>query len=144
MLCGTQQENHLATGSWFNQLQPPFDNPAIRRALLSGISQSDAISAAVGDDAALWQDKVGFFQPGSTMANDAGIEVLTSKRDFAKVKTDLAAAGYKDETVVLPVPADMPLISGMSEVVADMLRKSSMTVYEQTMDWGTAVPKDAL
>ena len=33
-----------------NHLQPPFDNPAIRRALLGAVSQKDFMTAIVGDD----------------------------------------------------------------------------------------------
>ena len=50
---------------------------------------------------ALWREGVGVFPPETPLASDAGIEVLTSPRDYDKVKRDLAAAGYKGEKVVL-------------------------------------------
>ena len=34
----------------FNHLHPPFDNPAIRRALLGAISQADYMTAVIGTD----------------------------------------------------------------------------------------------
>ena len=34
----------------FNQLNPPFDNPAIRRALLGAVQQSDYMIGMVGND----------------------------------------------------------------------------------------------
>ncbi len=64
-----------------NQLQPPFDNPAIRRALLGAVDQTDFMHAVVGTDPALWHDQVGVFCPGTPLASEAGMDVLTSKRD---------------------------------------------------------------
>ena len=55
----------------FNHLQPPFDNAAIRRAILGGIVQSDYMLGVVGDNKALWRDGAGFFQPDSPMASNA-------------------------------------------------------------------------
>ena len=34
----------------FNQLNPPFDNPALRRAMLGAVEQSDYMIGAVGTD----------------------------------------------------------------------------------------------
>ena len=48
----------------FNHTLPPFDNPAIRRAVLAAGSQRDFMSAIGGDDRSLWRDNVGFFAPG--------------------------------------------------------------------------------
>ncbi len=84
----------------FNHLQPPFNNPAIRRAALGAINQTDLVIAEAGSDPSAWNDKVGVFCPESPMANDAGLDVLTSKRDYARVKQQLAAAGYDGGKVV--------------------------------------------
>jgi peptide/nickel transport system substrate-binding protein len=51
-----------------NDLQPPFSNPRIRRALLYGISQQDCLIAATGTDPTLWRAGVGCFPPVSPMA----------------------------------------------------------------------------
>ena len=58
----------------FNQFHPPFNNPAIRRALLGADDQSDVMTAVVGTDPARWRDRIGRFGPGSPMATEAGIE----------------------------------------------------------------------
>ena len=39
----------------FNHLHPPFDNPAIRRAILGAITQSDYMIALNGPDKTLWR-----------------------------------------------------------------------------------------
>jgi peptide/nickel transport system substrate-binding protein len=68
-----------------NCLQPPFNNPAIRRALMGAISQHDMMVTAAGDDPALWRDRLGYFHPRSSMATDAGMELLTGPRNLKRV-----------------------------------------------------------
>jgi peptide/nickel transport system substrate-binding protein len=68
-----------------NHLYPPFDKPAFRRALLGAIDQKEFMVATRGEDTSLWSAPVGFFPPASPMASDAGLSVLTGKRDYAAV-----------------------------------------------------------
>jgi hypothetical protein len=70
----------------FNHLYPPFDNPGIRRALLGVVDQAEFMTAVAGDDRTLWRDHVGVFTPGSPMATNAGMEVLTGPRDFTRAR----------------------------------------------------------
>ncbi len=127
----------------FNQLFPPFDNPAIRRALLGAVDQSDFMTAVAGTDPAMWRDKVGYFPPGSPLASDVGMQVLTGPRDMAKVKQDLAAAGYNGEKIVVMVATDLPVLNAMGEVGVDMLQKAGMNVDAQETDWGSVVQRRA-
>lgn len=71
----------------FNHLQPPFDKPEMRRALLGAIKQEDYMTAVAGEDRSYWADSVGFFAPGSPMANSGGMEVLP--------KTPISAASKR-------------------------------------------------
>jgi peptide/nickel transport system substrate-binding protein len=125
----------------FNHLMPPFDNPAIRRAFLAGVDQTDYMTAVMGDDRSLWNDRCGFFLPGSPFATDAGMEVMTGPRDLDKVKRDLAAAGYKGERVVFVVPTDLPALNAMSLLAGDMFRRVGINLDYQTLDWGTVLPR---
>lgn len=125
----------------FNHLQPPFNNPAIRRAFLAGVSQVDFMTVTMGDDRTLWQDKVGYFLPGSPSASDVGMEALTQPRSIEKVKAALQAAGYNGEKVVLMVPTDIPSLNAMSEIAADMFRRSGVNLDYQALDWGTVLPR---
>jgi peptide/nickel transport system substrate-binding protein len=119
-----------------NCLQPPFDKPAVRRALLSAINQDDFMMAIVGSDKSTWRNRVGVYCPASPMANDAGIDVL-AKRDPAAANRELAAAGYNGEPVVLLAPTDFPAIGTLADVTADMLKQCGMNVDYHAMDWGT-------
>jgi peptide/nickel transport system substrate-binding protein len=127
----------------FNHLHPPFDKPAVRRALLGAVQQSDFMTAVIGTDRSLWREEIGFFPPGTPMASDAGVEALTAPRDLDKVKRDLAAAGYNGERVVLMAAADFPSLNALAQVANDMLRKAGMNVDYVSTDWGSVVQRRA-
>jgi peptide/nickel transport system substrate-binding protein len=124
----------------FNQLFPPFDNPAIRRALLKAVRQKDFMEAVVGGNAA-YDDHVGFFTPGMPMASTAGMAALSGTTDPATTKRELAEAGYHGEPVVYLSVSDVPRINAIAEVGADMLRRVGMNVQEVATDWGTVVQR---
>jgi peptide/nickel transport system substrate-binding protein len=125
----------------FNHLIPPFDNPAIRRALFGAVTQSDYMIGMVGTDAENWRDKVGYFCPETPMASDTGMEALTSPRDPEKVKRALAEAGYAGEPVVILTPTDISSARALAEITADALRKLGMAVQAQTMEWASLVQR---
>jgi len=125
----------------FNHLTPPFDNPAIRRALLGAIEQRDYMIAINGADKSLWRDGVGYFAPTSPYASKAGMEKLTGKRDLAKVKSDLEKAGYKGEKVVMLVAVNIPYLKMMGEVSNDVFKKVGLNVDYVSTDWTSVVQR---
>jgi peptide/nickel transport system substrate-binding protein len=127
----------------FNHLQPPFDNPAIRRALLPAIDQRAFMQAAYGDDPALYRVPAGAFTPGTPLANDAGLAVLTGPRSIDAAQQALRAAGYKGEKVAMMAPTDLANINALTEVAADLMRRVGFNVDLQATDWGTAIQRRA-
>jgi peptide/nickel transport system substrate-binding protein len=127
----------------FNHLHPPFNNAAVRRALLGAVNQADYMTAVIGTDRSLWREGVGFFPPGTPLANDAGMEAVTGPRDMEKVKRDLAAAGYNGERVVLIAASDFPSLNALAQVGNDMFRRAGMNVEYVSTDWGTVVQRRA-
>jgi peptide/nickel transport system substrate-binding protein len=126
-----------------NWLQPPFDNPAIRRVVLHAVIQPDYLTAMLGDDGALWHAPMGAFTPGTPLANDAGLSAITGPRDFGALRQQMTEAGYKGERVALIVPTDFPNLKALADVGADMLRRLGMNVDYQAMDWGTLLTRRA-
>lgn len=122
-----------------NNLQPPFNNPAIRRAMLRAIDQPDFMTAIAGDDKAMWRSGVGIFTPGTDMASDAGMDVLNSPRDLARVKAMIKEAGYNNERTVLLMPSDPHYRKAMADVSAELLKNLGFNLDIQSMDWGTAI-----
>jgi peptide/nickel transport system substrate-binding protein len=120
-----------------NHLQPPFDNAALRRALLPAVSQADYMQAVMGTDPALWRTGVGVFTPGTPLASDAGLAAM--RFDLERARRAVAESGYKGEPVVVLAATDVPAVAALSAVGIDMLRKMGLAVEEQAMDWGSVV-----
>ncbi len=119
-----------------NQLVPPFDNPAIRRALLGAVDQEDYMVAVAGSDKEMWQTGVGVFLPGSPLANDAGMEVLNGKRDLEKVKRELKPRAIRNPSRAYPRRHRPREPAAEGDVGSDMLMKcGGEPVDYQTMDW---------
>lgn len=123
----------------FNHMQPPFDNPAIRRAFLPAINQADFMMAVNGNEPDSIRTGAGFFPSISPLASTRGLDVM--KGDIAAGRAALRAAGYRGERVVLLGPTDIAAPKALSEVTADLFRRLEVNVDFQTMDWGTAVQR---
>lgn len=123
-----------------NHLQPPFNNPAVRKALLMGVNQAD-FGKILSTTADGYFTDVGFFSPTSPMASKAGLEVMVA--DIEAAKKALADSGYDGTPVTLLDPVDMALTHGPTLLVADLLQKIGFKVDLQTVDWGTLVQRRA-
>lgn len=121
----------------FNHLNPPFDNPAVCRALLGAVNQAEMMDAVAGADTAVRRGPAGIFTPGGPMASDAGMALLTGPRDLARSRRELEAAGYRGEKVVLLSGTDVPRINAVCEVMADLVQKLGMNLDYVATDWGT-------
>jgi peptide/nickel transport system substrate-binding protein len=126
----------------FNHLQPPFDNPKMRQAVLAVTDQADFLAALAGDQTN-WELCPSFFTCGTPMASDVGSTALSGKRDFDKAKKLIAEAGYKGEKVVVMDAVDQPVAHSQALVVTELLKKLGLNVELQSMDWGTLVTRRA-
>ncbi len=124
-----------------NSLYPPFDNPAIKHALLGAINQADFMQAVVGTDAAMWHTPAGVFTPGTPLETGAAMDVFSATPDYDRVKRDLAAAGYKGEKVTFLAATDFPAINALCEVSGDMFRRIGINLDYQAMDWGSVTTR---
>jgi peptide/nickel transport system substrate-binding protein len=126
-----------------NQLHPPFDNPAFRRALWSAIDQADVMTAVAGTDESRWRTGIGFFTPDTPMASTVGMEALTTPRNLDTARRAIEASGYRGEKLVFLAPTDLVTIDAMSHVVADLFRRLGLNVEHASTDWGTVVQRRA-
>ncbi|MFZ2007364.1 MAG: ABC transporter substrate-binding protein [Stellaceae bacterium] len=127
----------------FNHLYPPFDKPAVRRAVLSAINQKDVITAFAGAAPELMKTDVGLFVPGTPLASDVGVEITRGTTDYAKIKQDLAAAGYNGEKVVVLGATTIPSIWAEASVATDVLQKIGLNVDLVALEWGAVVSRRA-
>jgi len=124
-----------------NHLLPPFDNPAIRRAMLGAIDQEAFMIAVAGDDPVFRYSPLGYFTPGTPMGSDIGLDVFRGPRDYDKVKRDLKAAGYAGEKVVLLVPADSLAQKPLGDIAADVMKQAGMNVEYTALDFGSVLKR---
>jgi hypothetical protein len=111
----------------FNQLNPPFNNVKMRQAVLAVTDQAEFMSVLAGHPKN-WGLCPSFFTCGTPMANTAGSEAPTGKRDFDKARiarrprrVDLPArrvAGHRpgDETAAAVHLVDLALRLGRDRI----------------------------
>jgi peptide/nickel transport system substrate-binding protein len=126
-----------------NHLQPPFNNPAFRRAILLALSQEDVMTAVAGTDRARWQTPMGFFTPGTPLASDAGMAPLTGARSVDAAKRAIEASGYRGERLVFMHATDIPTLDSACHVVGDLFRRLGLNLDHVSTDWGTVVQRRA-
>ena len=120
----------------FNMLYPPFDNLAIRQALLGAVQQQ-AFMEAFSSDPLNYRTGVGVFAPGTPMASDVGLRDTLGTLSLDDARRAIAAAGYKGERVVLLEPTDHPVNAVMAQLGADLFKKAGLHVDDQAMDAAT-------
>ena len=135
-------------GGWLmfmqlNHLNPPFDNPKVRQAIIVALDQQAFIEAVVGDQRDLSIVPTGLFAPTMPMSNNAGMENFTRPRDIERAKKMIAESGYKGEPAMIMSPSDQPALAQLSEVARELFQKIGLKVDYQTMDWGSVVTRRA-
>jgi peptide/nickel transport system substrate-binding protein len=115
----------------FNQLQPPFNNPKLRQALLRLVDQEQTLRAYV-DDKALYTNCPSFYMCDSPYFTDAG----WPKPDVAAARQLVRESGY-DGTKIVVLDATETALSPATQVVAQAMREIGLNVDYQAMDWGT-------
>jgi peptide/nickel transport system substrate-binding protein len=121
----------------FNHLHPPFNNEAVRQAVLAGIGQAEIAAAVVPGDRSLWRDRVGIFTPGTPYASEAGLETLFAPGDPAEGRRRLVEAGYGGERCVVLVPTDVPALAALAQAGLEALRRMGLAVEAAQSDWAT-------
>jgi peptide/nickel transport system substrate-binding protein len=134
---GIANDLGVVSGIRLNHLQPPFDNPRIRRALLAAVNQDDYLSAIVGNEAAMRRPMNGFFTPGTPLYTEAGTDLLKPGGDMAKAKSLLAEAGYAGQKIAMMIAQDSFVAKASGDVAVDMFRRVGLNVDPIAIDFGT-------
>jgi peptide/nickel transport system substrate-binding protein len=101
------------------------------------------MEAVSGAAPTLYKTDVGLFVPGTPMASTVGVEITRAPKDYAKLKQDLAAAGYNGDKIVILAATTIPTIWAEAQVASDMLSKVGFNVDLQSMEWGNVVQRRA-
>ncbi|MBS0644785.1 MAG: ABC transporter substrate-binding protein [Proteobacteria bacterium] len=121
----------------FNCVQPPFNNPAMRRAVRLAVHQPDYMQAAFGAESGLWTTCPSLWPRNTPYYTEADAGLMPGDR--AAAQAALKEAGYGGERIVVLASSDRPLEYPVAHVTADLLRGLGMTVDVQSMDFATMV-----
>ena len=119
----------------FNHLQPPFNNPAVRRAVLMAVNQTDYMTAITGNDPAAFRICKSFLPCGMIYGKELGAAAMTG--DMVQARAALKASGYAGEKVVILSPTDLVTIAPFGDITYDLLKRLGMNVEMVATDWGT-------
>ena len=126
-----------------NFIVGPTANPVVRRAMVAAISQTDAMTAVMGEDREGWRAPIGFFAPGSESASDAGMDALRNKPSVEAIKRMLKEGGYNGEKIVIMHPTDPASYDAVCQVAEGDFRRVGLNIEVQTTDWGTVTQRRA-
>jgi peptide/nickel transport system substrate-binding protein len=118
-----------------NHLQPPFDNPALRRAVLAAVDQESFLLGGVGD-ASLIRPCHSFFPCGTDLVAGPGSAAMGGNVEAARRL--VMTSGY-DGTPAVILAHTTPVLQQMAMLAADLLRRIGIAVDLQVMDAPTMV-----
>ncbi|MBS0337219.1 MAG: ABC transporter substrate-binding protein [Proteobacteria bacterium] len=124
----------------FNHLQPPFNNPKMRQALLYVVNQQDYAIGVAGDPKN-GHPCYSFYTCNTPLASESGAGALKGKRDLDKAKALVKEAGYKGEKVIVLDATDQPIVHSQALITVEMLKKLGINAELASSDWGTLITR---
>ena len=125
----------------FNHLEPPFDNPKVRRAAMAALNQEMFLQAQVGIPG-LSRPCFSVYPCKTSYATTAGMDALAHPNP-RRARQLLAESGYSGTPIVLLQPTDSTSIAKLLPVAAQLLRQAGFTVDMQPMNWKSVVSRRA-
>ncbi len=135
--------SQLGNYGWlsFNHHNPPFNDLAVRQAVMLGVRQQDFLQALTGGDATLFNLRRSFLGPGSPGGGEAepfAPRYMTG--DLTAARAALRASRYNGELVVILNAADITQVAPLGPIAEDYFRQLGLNVQLHTSDW-SAVAK---
>src|SRR6185437_7431050 len=125
----------------FNNLNPPFNDPRMRRAVLMAVNEDDYMRAVSGNDTSAVKDCKALVPCGTPLGTQIGAPLM--KGDLEAGHKLLKEPGYAGQQVVIINPTDFPSIGPFGDVTYDLLKKLGLNVELQDSDWGAVVQRRA-
>ncbi len=123
----------------FNHLHPPFNNVAVRRAVIMAIDQRDYLVPVTAGDPTAYTVCKSMFPCGSQYGKEVGVEAMQG--NIEKARQMLQASGYNGEKAVLLNPTDLTTVAPLGNVTFDVMKKIGLNVEMIATDWGTVVQR---
>jgi len=124
----------------FNHLQPPFDDPRARQAMLYIINQVDVLDSMGVRASEQVPYCPAFFFCGTPLESHAGERGLRTP-DYAMARRLLKEAGYDGRKVVLLNATDLALNNAAGLTIADAMQKAGIAVDFVSTDWSTVTQR---
>lgn len=126
----------------FNALQPPFDNAALRHAVLRTIRQQDYLAlVGDGDDPSSIRECHSFFPCGTPFGTPSAPDPMADPASLEDGRKLIKEAGYHGERIFIINPTDVPTIAPLGEYTYDHLRKLGMDAVLVDTDFATMVQR---
>jgi peptide/nickel transport system substrate-binding protein len=124
----------------FNHLHPPFDKPAVRRAVLAAVNQADFMAAVTGNDASAYNICHAFF-PCTTPYGRAPEADPMATPSLDRARALLRESGYAGEKVIMLNPADFPSIAPLGLIAHDLMTRIGFNMDFVSTDWGSVLQR---
>lgn len=123
-----------------NHLQPPFNNPMMRRALQAAINQEEVMAGMGLPDTMYLPRCLSIYMCGTAGTTDAGAEIYQSA-GTEQAKKLLKEAGYRGEPVVFLHASTSALLDPVGLITADQMRRAGFNVEFLTSDFATVAAR---
>ena len=125
----------------FNQLEPPFDNPKVRRAAMAALNQEMFLQVQVGIPG-LYRTCFSVYPCKTPYATASGMDFIAHPNP-GRARQLLEESGYSGKAIVLLQPTDAAIVARLPIVAAQLLRQAGFTVDMQPMNWQSLVSRRA-
>ncbi len=125
----------------FNTLQPPFDKPLMRRAMLLAVNQDDYMIPVTGGDRAQYRTCHALFPCGTAYGQLASPDPMSETPNLDQARALIHQAGYAGEKIVIINPTDFPSIAPFGQVTYDLMRRLGLNAELAETDWGSLLTR---
>ncbi|HEV8645546.1 MAG TPA: ABC transporter substrate-binding protein [Burkholderiales bacterium] len=125
----------------FNHLQPPFDNPKVRRAAMAALNQEAFLRVQVGQPD-MYRTCFSVYPCTSSLFTTAAMDFI-ARPEPLRARQLLKESGYDGSKIVVMQPTDLAVIAKLPVVATQLLRQAGFNVDMQAMDWQTLLARRA-
>lgn len=133
-----QDEIGVAQQIRLNSIQPPFNNPKLRQALLAAVDGNEFLQSVI-DDPSLGKVCRSYYVCSSPFFSEVGFP----KPDLERARALVNESGYDGTPVVLLDASENANIHAFTMVADQLLRSIGLKTDVQAMDWATVVSRRA-
>jgi peptide/nickel transport system substrate-binding protein len=123
----------------FNHLQPPFNDPAVRRAVALAVDQRDYLAAAVGQESESSRTCRSLFPCTGPFGNEAYGQALAGPRNVEAARAAIRAAGHAGKKVVVLSATDSGIVRPYGAITTDLLRRLGFDAELREMDFNAMI-----